>query len=84
MSASAWSLVATVSEVLADLSGTLGKHVWRELPDSELVRRTSARDLGSVNGVSEDSRAGEESAPWQSYVEVLPAHDAENISSNKA
>ena len=32
------SLVATVPEVLADLSGTVGDNVRRELPDSELDR----------------------------------------------
>ena len=38
MSASVGSLVATVPEVLADLSGAIGDKV-RELPDSDLVRR---------------------------------------------
>ena len=39
MSACVGSLVATVPEVLADLSGSIGNKVRRELPDSDLVRR---------------------------------------------
>ena len=38
MSASVGSMVATVPEVLADLSGTIGEKVRRGLPDSDLVR----------------------------------------------
>ena len=53
MSASVGSLVATVPEVLADLSGAIGNKVRRELPDSDLVRRiwNSVRDLRDVHGV---------------------------------
>ena len=100
MSASVGSLVATVPEVLADLSGAIGDKVRRELPDSGLVRRiwNSVRDLRDVHGVSEEAmanvvpkswrertfRAGEQGASGQSIADVLPAHDAETISSSKA
>ena len=92
--------MADVPEVLADLSGTIGNKVWRELPDSDLVRRTwnSIRDLCDVHGVSEEAmanivpescrdrafRAGQQGASGQSVADVLPAHDAETISSSKA
>ena len=100
MSASGGSLVATVPEVLADLSGAIGNKVRRELPDCDLVRRiwNSVRDLRDVHGASEEAmanivpeswrdrafRAGEQGASEQSIADVLPAHDAENISSSKA
>ena len=100
ISASVGSLVATVPEVLADLSGALENKVRRELPDSDLVWRTwnSVRDLRDVHWVSEEAmanivpeswrdrafRAGEQSASGQSIADVLPAHDAETISSSKA
>ena len=100
MSASVGRMVATVPEVLADLSGTTGEKVRRGLPDSDLVRRIwkSIRDLRDVHGVSEEAmetivpeswrdrafRAGEQSASGQSFAEVLPAHDAETTSSSKA
>ena len=53
MSASVGSLVATVPEVLADLSGAIGNKVRRELPDSDLVRHiwNSVKDLRGVHGV---------------------------------
>eukprot|EP00904_Undaria_pinnatifida_P007452 jgi/Undpi1/3837/HiC_scaffold_16.g07206.m1 len=59
MSAFVGSLVATVPEVLADLSGAIGKKVRRELPESDLVRRiwNSTRDLRDVHGVSEEAMA---------------------------
>ena len=59
MSASVGSLVATVPEVLADLSGAIGNKVRRELPDSDLVRRiwNSIRDLRDVHGIQR--------RPWQ-------------------
>ena len=59
MAASVGSLVATVPEVLADLSGAIGNKVRRELPDSDLVRRiwNSVRDLRDVHGVSEEAMA---------------------------
>ena len=94
------SLVATVTEVLPGLSGATGDKVWRELPDSDLVRRTwnSVRNLRDVHGVSEEAmtnivpevsrdrafRAGEQGASGQSVAEVSPTHDAETISSSKA
>ena len=100
MSASVGRMVATVPEVLADLSGTTGEKVRRGLPDSDLVRRIwkSIRDLRDVHGVSEEAmativpeswrdrafRAGEQSASGQSIIEVLPAHGAETTSSSKA
>ena len=86
--------------MLADLSGAIGAKVRRELPDSDLVRRTwnSGRDLRDVHGVSEEAmanvvpeswrdrafRAGEQGASRQSVADMLPAHDAETISSSKA
>ena len=100
MSASVGSFVATVPEVLADLSGAIGNKVRRELPDSDLVRRiwNSVRDLRDVHGVSEEVmanivpeswrdrafRAGEQGASGQSIADVLPAHDAETINCSKA
>ena len=100
MSASVGSLVATVPEVLAELSGAIGNKVRRELPDSDLVRRiwNSVRDLRDVHGVLEEAmanmvpkswrgrafRAGEQGASEQSVADVLPAHEAETISSSKA
>ena len=100
MSASVGSLVATVPEVLADLSGVIGNKVRRELPDSDLVRRiwNSIRDLRDVHGVSEEAmanivpeswrdrafREGEQGASGQSIADALPAHDAETISPSKA
>ena len=99
MSAPIGSLVATVPEALADLSGPLGEKVGRELPNSDIVRRiwSSARDLRDIHRVSEEAmanavpqswrhrafRANEERASWQSDVEVLPAPDGETISSHK-
>ena len=54
MSAFVGSLVATVPEVLADLSGAIGDKARTELPDSDLARRiwNSVRDLRDVHGVS--------------------------------
>ena len=98
-SASVGSVVATVPEALVDLSGTIGDKVRRELPDSDLVRRiwNSVRDLRDVHGVSEEAMANVVPESWrdrafragqvasgQSVAEVLPAHDAEIISSSKA
>ena len=59
MSASVGSLVMTMPEVLADLSGAIGDKVRRELPDSDLVRGTwnNVRDLRNVHGVSEKAMA---------------------------
>ena len=92
--------MATVPEVLADLSGAIREKVRRELPDSDLVRRIwkSVRDLRDVHGVSEKAmanivpeswwdrafRAGEQGASGQSIADILPAHEAESTSSNKA
>ena len=94
------SMVATVPEALAVLSGTIGENVRRGLPDSDLVRRIwkSIRDLRDVHGVSEEAmetivpeswrdkafRAGEQSTSGQSIAEVLPTRDAESTSSSKA
>ena len=94
MSASVGSLVATVPEVLADLSGAIADEVRRELSDSELVRRiwNSVRDLRDVHRVPEEAmaniepkswrdralKAGEQCASRQSVAEVLPAHDRGN------
>ena len=49
--------MATVSEVLVDLSGTIGEKVRREFPDSDLVRRISGsiKDLRDVHGVPEEA-----------------------------
>ena len=100
MSASVGSLVVTVPEVLVDLSGAVGNKVRRKLPDSDLVWCiwNSVRDLRDVHGVSEQAMAnivpeswwdrafgaGEQGASGQSIADVLPAHDAETISSSKA
>ena len=67
MSASVGSLVATVPEVLADLSGTIGDKVPRELPDFDLVRRiwNSVRDLRNVHGVSEEAMANVVAESWR-------------------
>ena len=87
-------------EVLADLSGAVDDKVRRELPDSDLDRRiwNSIRDLRDVHGVSEEAMAnilpeswrdiafwgGEQEASGRLVPEVLPAHDAESISSSQA
>ena len=57
LSASVGSMVATVTEVLAKLSGIMGKKVRRGFPDSDLVRRiwSSVRDLRDVHGISEEA-----------------------------
>ena len=100
MSASVGSLVATIPEVLADLSGAIRDNVRRALPASDVVRRiwNSIRDLRDVHGVSEEAmanvvpeswrdrafRAGEQGSSGQSVADALPAHGAETISSSKA
>ena len=43
MSASIGSLVAMLPAVLADLSGSLGEKIRRNLPESELVSERSPR-----------------------------------------
>lgn len=55
VSASVGSMVATVPEVVADLSGATGEN-WRELPGSDLVRHIwrSIKDLRDVHGLSEE------------------------------
>ena len=84
----------------SSLSGALWDNVWRELSDSDLVRRiwNSVRDLRDVHGISEEAmadivsevwwdrafRAGEQGASGPKVAEVLPAHDAETISSSNA
>ena len=87
LSASVGSLVATVPEVLADLSGAMGNKVQRKLPDSDLMRRiwNSVRDQRDVPESWRDRavRAGEQGASGQSVADVLPAHDAETIRSSK-
>ena len=67
MPVSVGSLVATVPEVLADLSGAIGNNVRRELPDSYLVRRiwNSVRDLRYVHGVSEEATATIAPESWR-------------------
>ena len=83
-------------EMLAAIVDT----VRRELPDYDLVRRIwhNVRDLHDVHGVSEEAmasivpeslrdipfRAGNQDTSGQPVEEVLPAHDAETISSGKA
>ena len=56
MSTSVGSLVATLPAVLADLSGSLGEKVWRNLPGSELVTSTweGVRDLRDEGGVTDE------------------------------
>ena len=67
VSASVGSLVATVPEVLAYLSGAIGDKVRRELPDSDLVRRiwNSIRDLRDAHGVSEEAMANIVPESWR-------------------
>ena len=56
MSASVGSLVATLPAVLADLSGSLGENVRRNLPGSELVTSIweGVRGLRDDGGVTEE------------------------------
>ena len=67
MSASVGSLVATMPEVLADLSGAVGNKFRRELLDSGLVRRiwNSVKDLRDVHEVSEEAMANIVPEPWR-------------------
>ena len=99
-SASVGSLVATLPAVFADLSGSLGEKVWRNLPGSELVASIweGVRDLRDDGGVTEEEmsevmprgwrdrafRLDEVSASGNSDREVLAAHDAETTNSHKA
>ena len=100
MSTSVGSLVATLPAVFADLSGSLGEKVWRNLPGSELVASIweGVRDLRDDGGVTEEEmsevmprgwrdrafRLDEVSASGNSDREVLAAHDAETTNSHKA
>ena len=100
MSASVGSLVATPPEVLADLSGSLGEKVRRNLPGSELVTSIweGVRGLRDDGGVTEEEmgkvltrgwrdrafRPEEVSASGNSDREVLAAHDAVTTNSLKA
>ena len=65
MSASVGRVVATVPEVLGDLSGAIGYTVRKELPYSDLVRRIwhSLRDLRDVHGVSEETSTPGQARP---------------------
>ena len=56
LSASVRSLVATVPEVLSDLSSAIENKVRRELPDSWRIWN-SVRNLRDVHGVSEEAVA---------------------------
>ena len=100
MSASGGSLVATPPAVLADLSGSLGDKVRRNLPESELVTSIweGIRGLRDNGGVTEEDmgnvasrgwrdrafRPEEVSASGNSDREVLAARDAETINSHQA
>lgn len=100
MSASVGSLVATLPAVLADLTGILGEKVRNHLPGSDLVNGIwdSVRGLRDDLGVSEEAMSGVVPESWRdrafraeegsvtegSEREVLGAHDAETINSNKA
>ena len=100
MSASVGSLVATLPAVLADLSGSLGENVRRNLPGSELVTSIweGVRGLRDEGEVTEEEmgeavprgrkdrafRPEEVSASGNSDREVLAAHDAETTYSHKA
>ena len=100
MSASVGSLVATLSAVLADLSGSLGEKVRRHLPGSQLVTSIweGVRGLRDDGGVTEEEmgevvprgwrdgafRPEEVSESGNSDREVLAAHDAETTNSHKA
>ena len=61
------SLVLTLPEVLADLSGATGDKVRRELPDSDLVLRiwSSVRGLRDVHGVSKEAMANIVPESWR-------------------
>ena len=67
MSASVGGMVATVPEVLADLSGIIQEEVRRGLPDSDLARRMwrSVRDLRDMPGVSEEATANIVPESWR-------------------
>ena len=99
MSASVGSLVATLPAVMADLSGSLGEKIRRNLPGPELVTNIWAgvRGLRVAGGVTEEDmgeevprgwrdrafRPQEVSASGHSDREVLAAHDAETTNSHK-
>ena len=98
MSVSVGSMMATVPEVLANLSGNIGEKARRGFPS-----RTSSAAFGGpprralgfggshgehragkLAGQSLPSRrAGEQDASGQSAAEVPPAHDAETTGSSK-
>ena len=99
-SASVGSLVATLPAVLADLSGSLGEKVRRNLPGSELLTSIweGVRGLRDDGGVIEEEmsdvvprgwrdrafRPEKVSASGNSDLEVSEAHDAETTNSHKA
>ena len=100
ISAAMGSLVATLHAVLADLCGSLGEKVRRNLPGSELVTSIweGVRGLRDDGGVTEEEMGKvvprgwrdrafhpeEVSAPGKSDREVLAAHDAETTNSHEA
>ena len=53
--------------MLAGLSGAIGNKVWRELPDSDLVRCiwNSVRDLRDVHGVADVAMANIVPESWR-------------------
>ena len=59
--------MATVPEVLADLSDPLGEGIRRELPNSDFVRHmwSSVRDLRDIHGVSEQTTANVVPGSWR-------------------
>ena len=99
MSTSVGGLVATLPAVLADLSGSLGGKVRRNLPGSELVTsiRDGVRSLQDDGGVTQEGirevvprgwrdrtlRPEEARAFRNSDREVLVAHDAETTTTAK-
>lgn len=100
MSALTGSLVATLPEILAYLSGSIGVKVWRNTPESELVssilegvRRLRGdgeikdKGMGQVvtTGWTHNAfRPEKVSATGNSGRQVLAPHDAETINSHKS
>ena len=84
MSASVGSLVATLPEVLAGLSGAIGNRVRRDLRDVHGVSEEAMANIVPKSWRDRAFRAGVQGASGQSVAEVLSAHDAETISSSKA
>ena len=100
MSASVGDVVATLPAGLADLSGSVGEKLRKNLPESELVTRIwqRLRGLRDGGGATEEEMGDVGPRGWKdrgfrredlgasgnSDRDVLAAHDAETINSHKA